>query len=86
MSCFDYESVRALSKNSKVPVISYGSKAGSLIRFYPDKVEFRDGKTFFEVKDQGKTLGRLSLQIPGMAQRLKTRCSLDTVCRVGDSP
>ncbi|MEO5970454.1 MAG: Mur ligase family protein [Bdellovibrionia bacterium] len=66
ISCFDYESVRSLSQRAAVPVISYGSRLETGARFTPGNVHYLGERTSFEILDQGKKVGQVTLQIPGM--------------------
>ncbi len=66
IACFDYESVRELSREAKVPVITYGSNAESGARFVPRDIKVdANGITSFTILDEGKSVGSLRLSIPG---------------------
>jgi UDP-N-acetylmuramate: L-alanyl-gamma-D-glutamyl-meso-diaminopimelate ligase len=66
IACFDYLTVRELMKQSKVPVISYGTSIESTAQFTPGRVRIENGMTQFEVLDQGRVVDEISIQIPGM--------------------
>jgi UDP-N-acetylmuramate: L-alanyl-gamma-D-glutamyl-meso-diaminopimelate ligase len=66
IACFDYDAVRDLAREAKVPVLTYGSKPGPGIRFTPrDQRVDAEGMTSFTVLDDGKAMGSLRLSIPG---------------------
>jgi len=65
IACYDYEQVALLTKKSKVPVITYGSKPGRGIQYTPGKQIVGDGVVKFEVRDGDKIVEELELQIPG---------------------
>lgn len=71
IACADYEAVRELVREAKVPVIFYGSESSAAsvqgFRFVTHGAISVDpsGVTHFEVLDQGKSMGALQLNIPG---------------------
>jgi UDP-N-acetylmuramate: L-alanyl-gamma-D-glutamyl-meso-diaminopimelate ligase len=66
IACFDYASVRELSKRAKVPVISYGSDSSQGARFTPANLRAEsDGMQSFDVLDAGKKMGTLRMHLPG---------------------
>lgn len=67
IACFDYEAVRELAREAKVPVVGYASKPTVGARFVPTEMQVEsDGYTVFTVTDEGRSVGKLRLAIPGM--------------------
>jgi UDP-N-acetylmuramate: L-alanyl-gamma-D-glutamyl-meso-diaminopimelate ligase len=65
IACFDYESVREVSKICKAPVIAYAMEKGAGVRFWPENIRVENGKTKFSVMDNGKKVEELELLLPG---------------------
>lgn len=66
IACFDYGNVRELAREANVPVIAYGSNAGTGARYTPGGIRVDErGITSFTVLDGGKPAGSLRLAIPG---------------------
>jgi UDP-N-acetylmuramate: L-alanyl-gamma-D-glutamyl-meso-diaminopimelate ligase len=66
IACFDYEAVRELATEAKVPVLSYGSNSENGARYTPSDIQVDSrGITSFTILDSGKPVGKLSLEIPG---------------------
>lgn len=70
IACADYETVRELAREAKVPVIFYGSEtpAGAQysVRFTHGVISVDSrGMTHFDVLENGKAVGSLQLNIPG---------------------
>lgn len=63
IACADYEAVRELARETKVPVIFYGSESGQFTHG-PITVDAK-GVTSFVVLENGKPQGTLRLNIPG---------------------
>ncbi len=67
IACADYVNVRELAKESKVPVLFYGTESspnGPRFSYGPITVDGH-GVTHFTVFDSGKKMGDLHLHIPG---------------------
>ena len=65
ISCSDYATVRELSLQAKVPVLSYGTRLDGSARFTVRQVKVVDGLTSFAVFDGEQQVDYLTLQISG---------------------
>lgn len=66
IACTDYEGVRELIREAKVPVITYGSSPESGARYTPVDVKVdSEGSTSFTIRDGDRRVGSLRLRIPG---------------------
>jgi UDP-N-acetylmuramate: L-alanyl-gamma-D-glutamyl-meso-diaminopimelate ligase len=66
IACLDYPFVKEVTSRSHVPVITYGRAPKSGARYIPGKVRVEGGLTRFEVMDSEKSVGEITLQMPGM--------------------
>jgi UDP-N-acetylmuramate: L-alanyl-gamma-D-glutamyl-meso-diaminopimelate ligase len=63
--CLDYPAIRELLQKARVPVISYASQPGPLVRFSPSNIRVENGLTHFTVCDGGREVEELLLDLPG---------------------
>jgi UDP-N-acetylmuramate: L-alanyl-gamma-D-glutamyl-meso-diaminopimelate ligase len=63
IACYDYESVRKLVKQSKVPVISYGTTVSA--RYRANTISCMCDETRFQILEGTEKIEEISLKIPG---------------------
>ena len=71
IACLDYDSIRKLIREAKVPVITYASRAAEGVRYWPSHVRADDGLMRFDVMDAqtgggGRKVDELVIQLPGL--------------------
>lgn len=65
IACYDYQSVRELVAEAKVPVIAYGSQGTQGARYTPGRAQTGGEGTRFEVLENGKPVDELTIQYSG---------------------
>ncbi len=61
--CYDYSVIRRIAQKVKCPVVSYGSDQA--FNYYARNIRYTEQGSRFEIMHNNKSLGKLSLQIPG---------------------
>ncbi len=65
IACLDYDSVRRLIVEAKVPVIGYASRPAEGVRYWPANVRAEGEGMRFDVMDRGQRVADLRVQLPG---------------------